>query len=314
MEFAGGVHRRESVGDNQRAAPASPGVPGQPGEQLTFSVIVPYRNEASHIAACCESLQRQTIRRERYELLFVDNGSTDGTTGAIRGGPGTTVMREEKPGAYVARNAAIRSAKGRFLAFTDADCVAEPDWLEQAQEALHATGAAVAVGRRVCPPGSPRGLRLLQIYEDAKLELLPQLPSRFAFGICGNMVIRADVMRRVGPFDEWQRAADTAYIHRVIQCDPAHRVVFWPAMCVTHLGDHTTGQALRKMFVYGASNTRAARDGGYAPLESDHRWELWRACCRDPRCRARDRLYLFSLLVSGGMLYKTGEWKGRLGW
>jgi GT2 family glycosyltransferase len=231
----------------------------------------------------------------------------------IHDGPGVTLMREDRPGSYAARNAAIARARGEFFAFTDADCVPEPYWLKQAQEAMHATGGAIAIGPRVCPQDSSLGVHLLQDYEIAKMEhILKQLPSRFAFGLCGNMIVRADVFRRVGMFDEWERAADTAYVHRVIQCNPEYRMVFWPSMCVTHLGDRTTGQALRKIFVYGASNTRPARHNGYSPLDIGQRWEVWRLCCRNPRYRAWHRLLLFCLLGSGGLLYNTGELKGRL--
>jgi GT2 family glycosyltransferase len=178
---------------------------------------------------------------------------------------------------------------------------------------MQASGAAVAVGRRICPEGSSLGVQLLQDYEDAKAEYaLNRLPSRFAFGLCSNMIIRADVFRRVGMFDEWERAADTAYVHRVMQIDPAYHVVFWPSICVTHLEIRTTGQALRKMFVYGGSNTRAARQYGHCPLGLGHRWELWRGCRRNSRHSAWHRLLLFCLLVSGGLLYRCAELEGRL--
>ena len=147
---------------------------GQIENQPTFSVIVPYRNEVRHIGACSEALQRQSIGPGRYELLFVDNGSTDGTSNVIRDAPGVAVIREDKPGSYAARNAAIRRARGQFFAFTDADCVPQPDWLEQAQKAMQASGAAVAVGRRICPAGSSLGVQLLQDYEDANGTLLAQ--------------------------------------------------------------------------------------------------------------------------------------------
>jgi glycosyltransferase involved in cell wall biosynthesis len=282
-------------------------------DQVVFSVIVPYRNEASHIGACCEALQRQSLARDHYELWFVDNHSTDGTTDALRSTPGATLIREDRLGSYAARNAAIRRAAGRFIAFTDADCAPAADWLEQAQEAMQATGAAIVMGRRDCPESSSLGVHLLQDYENAKAEfVLTRLPPRYAFGWCSNMIIRADVFRRVGLFDEWPRAADTAYLHRVMQRDAAYRVAFWPAMRVTHLEIRTAGQALRRMFVYGASNTRPARNNGYSPLEMGQRWELWRLCSQNPRYRAGDRLLLFGLLTAGGVLYKLGEVKGRL--
>jgi len=282
-------------------------------KQVVFSVIVPYRNEARHIGACCAALQRQSLGRDRYELVFVDNRSTDGASEIIRSTPGVTLIREERPGPYAARNAALQRATGQFIAFTDADCAPAPDWLEQALQAMHATGAAVAIGPRHCPSGSALAVRLLQDYENAKLAFtLTQLPPRFAFGLCSNMIVRAEVFRRVGLFDPWERAADTAYLHRVMKHDPAHRVVFWPSMSVTHWGVRTTGQALRKLFVYGASNTRPARQNGYSPLRMGHRWALWRLCSQNPRYRTGHRFLLFGLMVAGGLLYKLGEAKTRL--
>jgi len=281
--------------------------------RIAFSVIVPYRNEAQHIGASFAALRQQSIPRHRYELLFVDNGSTDGTAALVPEGPGITLIREDRPGSYAARNAAIRRAAGEFLAFTDADCIPERDWLEQADMAMRDGGAAIAMGPRICPPRSALGAHLLQDYENVKMErILRQFPSRFAFGLCSNMIVRADVFRRVGLFDEWDRAADTAYVQRVMHYDPAYRVVFRPSMRVTHSGVHTTGQALRKMFVYGASNIRPARFNGYSPLDLRQRWGLFRLCCRNARYQPWHRFLLFGLLMSGGLLYKSGEVKGRI--
>jgi len=281
-------------------------------ERVIFSVIVPFRNELPHIAACIESLQGQSIERSQYELLFVDNGSTDGAGDTICGVPGVTLIREDKPGSYIARNAAIRVAAGRFLAFTDADCVADPDWLAQAQAAIQATGVAVVLGRRVVPASSSLAVRLLQDYDDTKMDFMIRSPSRFTYGFCSNMIIRADVVRDVGLFDEWERAADTAYLHRVRHRNPGYRVVYWPAMRVTHLEVRTVRQALRKMAVYGASNTRPARHMGYSPLDMGRSWELWRMWRKNRRYHIGHRLLLFTLLLAGGLLYKMGEMKGRL--
>lgn len=85
-------------------------------------------------------------------------------------------------------------------------------------------------------------------------------------------------------------------------------------MCVTHLEIRTTGQALGKMFVYGASNTRPARHSGHSPLDMGRRWEPWRLCAQDPSYRAGGRVLLFCLLAAAGLPYNLGEVKGRLCW
>jgi glycosyltransferase involved in cell wall biosynthesis len=96
------------------------------------SVIIPVWNGERCIARCLDALAAQSLAPDRYEVIVVDNGSSDGTVAAVRARSGIKLLEEPEPGSYAARNRAIEVARGRYLAFTDADCVPERDWLEQA--------------------------------------------------------------------------------------------------------------------------------------------------------------------------------------
>jgi glycosyltransferase involved in cell wall biosynthesis len=94
-----------------------------------ISVIVPAYNEEQNIAACLESLERQTLPRDRYEVIVVDGGSKDATREiAARYADLVFIQTSRKVGG--ARNDGAVRASGDIIATTDADCIIPPGWLE----------------------------------------------------------------------------------------------------------------------------------------------------------------------------------------
>lgn len=97
---------------------------------LKVSVIVPVWNDPKRIVKCVEALKNQTMPFEHYEIIVVDNGSTDETYSVIQQIEGITALQEFGAGSYAARNAALDLAKGEYVAFTDADCIPDSNWVE----------------------------------------------------------------------------------------------------------------------------------------------------------------------------------------
>jgi len=94
-----------------------------------ISVVIPAYNEEQNIAACLESLERQTIPRDQYEIIVVDGGSKDRTREiAARYADLVFIQTSKKVGG--ARNDGAMKAEGEIIATTDADCIIPPDWLE----------------------------------------------------------------------------------------------------------------------------------------------------------------------------------------
>ena len=118
-------------------------------EQPFISVIVPVWNSPELIAKCLTALNAQTYPRERFEVIVVDNGSTDATADVVRGFAGVTLLSEPVAGSYRARNLGLRAAKGDFVAFTDADCVPDREWLSAAAAAALRDPEAGLLGGRI---------------------------------------------------------------------------------------------------------------------------------------------------------------------
>ena len=95
-----------------------------------ISVIVPVYNSSGCIAELIGSLLDQDYPKELYEVIVVDNNSSDDTVSIIEKHPFVTLLREtETQSSYAARNTGIKAANHALLAFTDADCVATEQWL-----------------------------------------------------------------------------------------------------------------------------------------------------------------------------------------
>jgi glycosyltransferase involved in cell wall biosynthesis len=118
--------------------------------KLLVSFIIPVVNGEKDIRCCLTSIRDQNFAPQGYEVLVVDNGSTDRTPQVIRE---LGYDLEIIPGITVAglRNHGVRLARGDCLAFVDSDVSLSSDWLQQRLSVL-SDKAVVAIGGPRCIP------------------------------------------------------------------------------------------------------------------------------------------------------------------
>ena len=97
-------------------------------KRILISVIIPALNSANTIRKTLSSIFSGEKPQKLFEVLIVDNGSTDGTLEIVKGFP-ARVCSCKKRGIGFARNLGTKKAKGEILCFVDSDCVVENDWL-----------------------------------------------------------------------------------------------------------------------------------------------------------------------------------------
>jgi len=225
-------------------------------ERPRVSVVAPVFNNRDHLSLCIESLLGQR-NAGPYEVILVDNGSTDGSLEIARSRPEITLLEEAKPGAYPARNTGLRAASGSIIAFTDGDCVVDPDWLETIQAAMKDPTVGALVGHCRFPRHASRALHLLGAYENAKAEyVLSQCDRRFHFGYTNNMAVRASIFDELGPFLEWKRAGDSELVHRIAARKPELRTVFSDLMRVTHMEFASSRTRAKRLNLYTRTNSK----------------------------------------------------------
>lgn len=216
------------------------------------SVIVPFYNEARHIGRCADALLSQSLPRDQYEVILVDNDSNDGSA-TLAQRPGVTVLHEPRRSSYAARNRGVEHARGDLLVFTDGDCAPEHGWLETILVRFEDPTLALLIGERRFANDTWL-MELLRLYEGERARLL-------TYGYTNNMAMRAEVFRAVGPFEEIPRGADTSLFLRALALHP-EGVVFAPEVVVRHLEVKGLGHHLRKKVIYGlASRTARAAAG-----------------------------------------------------
>ena len=101
-----------------------------------ISVIIPYLNQPEHLPRCLASLQTQSWPAENVEIIVVDNGSASMPRDICAAVANVRLEQELTPGPGPARNRGVALSHGDILAFIDADCVADPEWLTAIASAL----------------------------------------------------------------------------------------------------------------------------------------------------------------------------------
>ena len=97
---------------------------------MKCSLIIPAYNAEKTIGSCLESALAQSLPRENYEIIVIDDGSTDKTPEIVRNYP-VRLIKQENQGPAAARNKGAIEAKGDILIFTDSDCELDSNFLEK---------------------------------------------------------------------------------------------------------------------------------------------------------------------------------------
>jgi glycosyltransferase involved in cell wall biosynthesis len=158
---------------------------------MRVSVVVPARNAEATLARCLAAIAAQEAG-EPFEVLVVDDGSSDGTVAVAKRAAGEVrVIEQEALGPAAARNRGAGEARGDVLAFTDADCFPAPGWLAAGLLALE---AADLVQGAVEPDPSVRPLPL-----DRTIAVRRET----ALFESANLLVRRELFERLGGFEQW---------------------------------------------------------------------------------------------------------------
>jgi len=218
----------------------SSGHNGDVSARPDVSVVIASFNERNAIDRCLASLERQETSKT-FEVIVIDS-STDCTDAVARRFPFVRVRHfAERKYCGDARNEGLALTRGDVIAFLDADCFVESDWIEAIVRAHQSPYLAVG---GIIENGAPESL-LAWAYYFCEFNLwLPRPTSREIPEMAGcGLSIKRRAFEQYGPFLEGTYCSDTAFQWRMTK--DGHRVLFVPGIRVFHTVRHGLGEFLR---------------------------------------------------------------------
>ena len=182
----------------------------------SVTVCLCTRDSPGYARLCLDSLRSQSVGPQGFDVVVVDSASRAEAGAELRrlvaAMPNARLLRLERPGLSLARNAGAREATGDYVAFIDDDAAAAPDWVERIKRAVSESDPPPAVlGGRVLPvweaplpawwPASLRGVLTISEWEGGGEYRTAQVPAGLEpYGV--NMVVERAALLAAGGFDE----------------------------------------------------------------------------------------------------------------
>lgn len=205
---------------------------------MDVSVIIPAHNAEHTIQKLLDSLESQAYQRNRYEVIVVDNGSSDATKQIVQEYETVTLLEENNiQSSYAARNKGIRASCGEVLLFTDADCIVDSNWIEQMLEKFRTSQASVVAGN-VLFTFSKKCSAAEQW--DSLTHLNNKSSVKKGYAKTANVGVRREVFGRVGFFPEVSSGGDVSWTSLAVQNGEqlvfsSSAIVYHPARTYTEL-------------------------------------------------------------------------------
>lgn len=218
---------------------------------MDYSVIIATYNRKGLLLRTLEALARQSLAAERFEVIVIDDGSTDGTAESLARmqSQQLRVISQANRGPAAARNRGIQEARGSWVVMTDDDTIPGDDWLAQVEKAVKDHPNWVGVeGATICSDPDPLGHWVENL--------------RGGQYITANMAYARDLLLELGGLDEsfpHPKCEDTELAWRCLQRGP---IGFCPEMRIEHPNRGQSILNLLKSARYDLSEFRLHRKLG----------------------------------------------------
>lgn len=206
-------------------------------EQPYCSIVIPAFNEEKYIEQCLFSLKRQTYPKDKYEIIVVDNGSSDNTV-EISKNYADQVMLLPDGNVGTVRNYGFKNSSGEVVIFIDSDCVTDETWLERAIQMYSSAPDTVLGGIYVCRE-NPNWVEKYWFLETGKDRVL----ESSLLGGC--IIISRKNFDQVGGFREEMSSGEDSALTRDLR-NQGVEVKITPLLKVAHLGNPSTIMAFLK--------------------------------------------------------------------
>lgn len=232
--------------------------------QPFVSVIIPVFNDCQRLKICLESLENQNYPKHLYEVIVVDNGSEEDIESVVKQFNQAIITNEQRTGSYAARNKGISLAKGEVIAFTDADCIPAPDWLEKGSiNLLSIPKCGLVAGKIELFFQKPNSPTLVELYESAMAFQQSKFVEDLKYGATANVFTFKHVISQVGHFDDTLKSnGDREWGQRVFAA--GYRQVYADNTCVAHPARYSFAQLYKRVIRITGGHHDFKKNKGYS--------------------------------------------------
>lgn len=164
------------------------------------SVILPVYNDSERLTGCLEALEKQTYHRDLYEIIVVDNNSTENIRTIVSRFNQASYEIEPKVGSYAARNKGISVARGTVFGFTDSDCIPNIDWIEKGVKHV-IDGYQYVAGKISIFFKNSDQPTIAELYDSLNCLNQQLYLESGNFGATANLFVSKEVFEKVGLFN-----------------------------------------------------------------------------------------------------------------
>lgn len=217
---------------------------------IKISVIIPTLNRAPSLKNALVSMLRQLFLKDEYEIIVVDNGSTDNTKEIVKKlnknyNNRIKYFYDERPGLHVGRHLGAKYAQGEILLYADDDIIASSDWVEEIYK-CYSKKEVGAAGGKIIPKFEIEPPKWLKIFHSGYLSLLDlgdeylEINTNEIYGC--NLSIRRNILFELGGFHpdtmtqgliKYRGDGETALMNKVIKA--GYKTVYNPKAYIYHV-------------------------------------------------------------------------------
>ncbi|MFQ6675385.1 MAG: glycosyltransferase [Fidelibacterota bacterium] len=238
-----------------------------PSVSLSVSIITPTFNRADELDFLIPSIQAQSFPHEKFEMIIVDDGSTDDTERRVKGWQeqvdfSLRYVAQANRGPGAARNLGMDMARGELFLFTDSDCEAHPDWVRTifdtySSEGFDACGGPDASRDDFTPLQRAIDFSMTSFFTTGGLRGHGSRRLARFYPRTHNMAMTRHVYEKVGGFGGLRHGQDIELSHRIIKSGA--RIVYVPGAVVYHRRRTSLKHFFRQVFNWGVARVNLGR-------------------------------------------------------
>jgi len=232
------------------------------------TIIVPVYNAEKTIEDCIKSILSLDYPKEKLELIFVDNKSTDNSNDILnKYKSDIKIFFEKKRGPAAARNKGLQNVSGNIVAFTDSDCTVDKDWLKKIIFPLEDERVGISGGKILAKIPFNKIEKFGESIHNHEAAINQFKPP---YVITMNWASRLQVLKDMNFFNaEFIRCEDVDLSHRIYIS--GYKIVYTPDAIVYHRNEKTFPRLFREGYLHGIYSVQFIKHYHEFFLKTGHR-------------------------------------------